>query len=214
MWCSDCGVRWPRPQPHLSDDPPCGLVPDAGSPLRQVGHHRTLASVPAMGSPGTKRWVWRGVLGAGLRPGVMRRISATEHEPRRFTASSQRSQGVPRSADGNPDNRWNSYRLLRTIDSGAFWKEEIRHCILCVRSTATFRISLPCIVRPVAVFCGWPERAGWSLSPPRGGGRGKSGLRRAGWSVTPTGGDPRESATENIPPGCGNAPRGKGEKVR
>ena len=45
-----------------------------------------------------------------------------------------------------------------------------------------------------------PERAGWSLFPPRGGGRGKSGLRRAGWSVTPTGGDPRESATENIPP--------------
>jgi len=29
---------------------------------------------------------------------------------------------------------------------------------------------------------------------------GKSGLHRAGWWVTPTGGDPRESATENIPP--------------
>ncbi len=29
---------------------------------------------------------------------------------------------------------------------------------------------------------------------------GKSGLHRAGWSLTATGGDPRESATENIPP--------------
>ena len=29
---------------------------------------------------------------------------------------------------------------------------------------------------------------------------GKSELRRAGWSLTATGGDPRESATENIPP--------------
>lgn len=28
---------------------------------------------------------------------------------------------------------------------------------------------------------------------------GKSGLRRAGWSLTATGGDPKESATENIP---------------
>jgi len=33
---------------------------------------------------------------------------------------------------------------------------------------------------------------------------GKSGLRRAGWSLTATGGDPKESATENIPPrACG-----------
>ncbi len=30
---------------------------------------------------------------------------------------------------------------------------------------------------------------------------GKSELRRAGWFVTRTGGDPEESATENIPPG-------------
>ena len=30
---------------------------------------------------------------------------------------------------------------------------------------------------------------------------GKSGLHRAEWSVTQTGGDSRESATENIPPG-------------
>ena len=29
---------------------------------------------------------------------------------------------------------------------------------------------------------------------------GKSGLHRAGWSLTATGGDPRESATEKIPP--------------
>ena len=40
---------------------------------------------------------------------------------------------------------------------------------------------------------------------------GKSGLHRAGWSLTTTGGDPKESATENIPPGPGH---GKGEKVR
>ena len=32
---------------------------------------------------------------------------------------------------------------------------------------------------------------------------GKSELRRAGWSLTATGGDPRESATENIPPRAG-----------
>jgi len=30
--------------------------------------------------------------------------------------------------------------------------------------------------------------------------RGKSGLRRAGSRVTPGGGDPKESATETIPP--------------
>jgi len=29
---------------------------------------------------------------------------------------------------------------------------------------------------------------------------GKSELHRAGWSLTATGGDPKESATENIPP--------------
>jgi len=40
---------------------------------------------------------------------------------------------------------------------------------------------------------------------------GKSELHRAGWSLTATGGDPRESATENIPP---RASRGKGEKAR
>jgi len=32
------------------------------------------------------------------------------------------------------------------------------------------------------------------------GRRGKSELHRAGWSLTATGGDPKESATENIPP--------------
>ena len=32
---------------------------------------------------------------------------------------------------------------------------------------------------------------------------GKSELRRAGWSLTATGGDPKESATENIPPADG-----------
>jgi hypothetical protein len=32
------------------------------------------------------------------------------------------------------------------------------------------------------------------------GAGGKSELRRAGWSLTATGGDPKESATENIPP--------------
>ena len=32
--------------------------------------------------------------------------------------------------------------------------------------------------------------------------------------VIPGGGDPRESATENKPPGAGNGYAGKGEKVR
>ena len=37
--------------------------------------------------------------------------------------------------------------------------------------------------------------------------RGKSELRRAGWSLTTTGGDPKESATEKIPPWeIGSAP--------
>jgi hypothetical protein len=40
---------------------------------------------------------------------------------------------------------------------------------------------------------------------------GKSELRRAGWFVMRTGGDPKESATENIPPAF---LAGKGEKVR
>lgn len=42
----------------------------------------------------------------------------------------------------------------------------------------------------------------WSL-PLAGadvGGRGKSGLHRAGGLLTAAGGNPRESATENIPP--------------
>ncbi len=39
---------------------------------------------------------------------------------------------------------------------------------------------------------------------------GKSELRRAGWSLTATGGDPKESATENVPP----VSAGKGEKAR
>ena len=46
---------------------------------------------------------------------------------------------------------------------------------------------------------------GWSLAFVA---RGKSGLRRQGCRVTPGGSDPRESATENIPPLFG-----KGEKV-
>ncbi len=41
--------------------------------------------------------------------------------------------------------------------------------------------------------------------------RGKSGLRRARWFVTRTGGDPEESATENIPP---RLDRGKVEMAR
>ena len=40
---------------------------------------------------------------------------------------------------------------------------------------------------------------------------GKSELHRAGWSLTATGGDPKESATENIPPA---ARLGKGEMAR
>jgi hypothetical protein len=40
---------------------------------------------------------------------------------------------------------------------------------------------------------------------------GKSGHQRAEWFLTGTGGNPRESATENIPP---RVMRGKGEKVR
>jgi len=46
---------------------------------------------------------------------------------------------------------------------------------------------------------------------------GKSELHRAGWSLTATGGDPRESATENIPPPEMMAMPilwGKGEKAR
>ena len=52
-------------------------------------------------------------------------------------------------------------------------------------------------------------------------GRGKSGLHRAGCWITSSGGDPKESATENKPPG-GREERqcrgafflGKGETVR
>ena len=47
---------------------------------------------------------------------------------------------------------------------------------------------------------------------PSGTRRGKSGLLRARWWVTPTRGDPRDSATENRPPGRLGAP-GKGETV-
>ena len=46
---------------------------------------------------------------------------------------------------------------------------------------------------------------------PMGGG-GKSGHQRAGRSLTATGGDPRDRATENIPPFEGSS-EGKGEKV-
>jgi len=42
---------------------------------------------------------------------------------------------------------------------------------------------------------------------------GKSELRRAGWSLTATGGNPKESATEKIPPFLEKR-GGKGEKAR
>ena len=38
------------------------------------------------------------------------------------------------------------------------------------------------------------------IAVPVYGDGGKSELQRAGWSLTATGGDPKESATENIPP--------------
>jgi len=41
--------------------------------------------------------------------------------------------------------------------------------------------------------------------------RGKSGHHRAGWSLMGTGGNPKESATENIP---SRILRDKGEMVR
>jgi len=44
-----------------------------------------------------------------------------------------------------------------------------------------------------------PEKIRWSLVRLWRTG-GKSELHRAGWSLTATGGDPKESATENIPP--------------
>lgn len=43
-------------------------------------------------------------------------------------------------------------------------------------------------------------RVDWMIAGPFVRTRGKSELRRAGWSLTATGGDPKESATENIPP--------------
>ena len=54
-----------------------------------------------------------------------------------------------------------------------------------------------------------PEQIGWSPGVISTG--GKSELHRAGWSLTATGGDPKESATEKIPP---LRRRGKGEKAR
>jgi len=50
-----------------------------------------------------------------------------------------------------------------------------------------------------------------AVSRLRVGERGKSELHRAGRWVTPRGGDPTDSATENIPPLCN---RGKGEMAR
>jgi hypothetical protein len=41
---------------------------------------------------------------------------------------------------------------------------------------------------------------GQMIAVPVSGDGGKSELQRAGWSLTATGGDPKESATENIPP--------------
>ena len=56
-----------------------------------------------------------------------------------------------------------------------------------------------------------PNNRGWTRVSkaaagtwPRGGSRGKSELRRAGCWVTPSGGDPKASATENIPPPTGS----------
>ena len=50
------------------------------------------------------------------------------------------------------------------------------------------------------------------IAGPHGRTGGKSELHRAGWSLTATGGDPKESATEKIPPGAYAS--GKGEKAR
>ena len=41
------------------------------------------------------------------------------------------------------------------------------------------------------------------IAGPNGRTGGKSELHRAGWSLTATGGDPKESATEKIPPAYG-----------
>ena len=41
------------------------------------------------------------------------------------------------------------------------------------------------------------------IAGPHGWTGGKSELHRAGWSLTATGGDPKESATEKIPPAHG-----------
>ena len=48
-----------------------------------------------------------------------------------------------------------------------------------------------------------PRRGSEPAGRPRRSRRGKSGLRRAGWPLTAARGDPRESATENRPPGSG-----------
>jgi hypothetical protein len=40
-----------RPSDAWRLHPPCGRVPDAGSPLPRVGRHRTAACVPGTGSP-------------------------------------------------------------------------------------------------------------------------------------------------------------------
>ena len=50
------------------------------------------------------------------------------------------------------------------------------------------------------------------IAGPNGRTGGKSELHRAGWSLTATGGDPKESATENIPPRA--KALSKGEKAR
>ena len=70
----------------------------------------------------------------------------------------------------------------------------------------------------------WPARRGWSGGRGTGGMsdrcRGRSGLRRAGRWATPTRGNPRDSATENRPPGPSSVElvvtgggAGKGETV-
>ena len=64
--------------------------------------------------------------------------------------------------------------------------------------------------RPVPWSIRQTSRADGRVEP-SGASRGTSGLHRAGWWLTATRGDPRDSATENRPPGA-SAP-GKGETV-
>ena len=111
----------------------------------------------------------------------------------------------PHPQPNNPSSFYRACRTWRVAWSGSRSRIERSMFGNGVPIVETHRRQ--CIRWPNANDCRTPgnalfqEEEGQMIAPCRQVGGGKSGLRRAGCWITSSGGDPKESATENKPPG-------------